>query len=255
MPIHDWPQVTAGIFHDYHHEWISTIKRYLNSGLLPGNYYALAEQYVGGLGRDVLTLEGGDLTQGFHETEDPEEDPEPGGLAVLTAPPKVSYTLEAEKDFFIHRKSHIAIRHTSDHKPVAVIEILSPGNKASQYAIDQFLRKSYDLITAGVHLLILDLFPPTPRDPNGIHAAIWTGFDDTPFQPPQDKPLTLAAYAAGMMTTAYVEPLAVGDPLIDMPVFLQPDIYVPLPLEETYNAAFEGVPKIWRRALAAPETQ
>lgn len=57
MPIHDWKRVEPGIFHDFHHEWISTIKRALNSGLLSSEYYALAEQVVGGFGPDVLTLE------------------------------------------------------------------------------------------------------------------------------------------------------------------------------------------------------
>lgn len=40
MPIHDWTRVKAGIFHDVHHEWISTIKHALNRGLLPAGHYA-----------------------------------------------------------------------------------------------------------------------------------------------------------------------------------------------------------------------
>lgn len=48
---------------------------------------------------------------------------------------------------------------------------------------------------------------------------------------------------------AYVEPLAVGDALIEMPLFLRPDWYVPLPLEESYQATFQGVPRRWQRVL------
>ena len=48
MPVHDWTRVNAGIFHDFNHEWISTNKRALNSGLLPPEYYALAEQIAAG---------------------------------------------------------------------------------------------------------------------------------------------------------------------------------------------------------------
>src|SRR5438309_823998 len=40
MPIHDWTRVEAGIFHDFHHGWIADIKRALNAGVLPPNYYA-----------------------------------------------------------------------------------------------------------------------------------------------------------------------------------------------------------------------
>src|SRR6267378_3876706 len=58
MPVHDWTRVEAGIFHHFHHEWISEIARALNRGLLPPDHYALAEQIAGGLGPDVLTLPG-----------------------------------------------------------------------------------------------------------------------------------------------------------------------------------------------------
>src|SRR5207302_10526518 len=57
VPVHDWTRVDAGIFHDFHHAWIEEIKRALNRGLLPPDYYALAEQIAGGLGPDVLTLQ------------------------------------------------------------------------------------------------------------------------------------------------------------------------------------------------------
>ncbi len=56
MPIHDWTRVDAGIFHAFHHSWIEEISRSLNRGLLPTEYYALAEQITGDLGPDVLTL-------------------------------------------------------------------------------------------------------------------------------------------------------------------------------------------------------
>jgi hypothetical protein len=58
MPIHDWTRVKPGIFHHFHHEWISAIANALNSGILPSAYYALAEQITGTMGPDVLTLKG-----------------------------------------------------------------------------------------------------------------------------------------------------------------------------------------------------
>lgn len=56
MPIHDWTLVDGGIFHAFHHDWITAISRTLNLGLLPTGYYALSEQTAGSLGPDVLTL-------------------------------------------------------------------------------------------------------------------------------------------------------------------------------------------------------
>src|SRR5262249_57916252 len=57
MPIHDWSRVPAGIFHDFHHDWIAEIKRTLNDGRLPAAYYALAERTTGAFRPDVLTLQ------------------------------------------------------------------------------------------------------------------------------------------------------------------------------------------------------
>src|SRR5689334_19161147 len=89
MPIHDWTRVDAGIFHDFHHEWISTIKRALNSGLLPPDHYALAEQIAGGLGPDVLTLQAPTADASPRKNA-------PAGVALATAPPPVRYRARAE---------------------------------------------------------------------------------------------------------------------------------------------------------------
>ena len=103
----------------------------------------------------------------------------------------------------------------------------------------------------GYHLLIVDLFSPGPYDPEGIHGALWTEIDGIGYQPPPDKPLTLAAYAMGRGPTAYVEPIAVGTVLPDMPLFLDPGYYVNVPLEQTYMAAWRGVPERLRRVIEA----
>src|SRR5262249_50628681 len=66
------------------------------------------------------------------------------------------------------------------------------------------------------------------------------------------KPLTCASYRAGPLAEAFVEPVSVGDRLPDLPVFLVADEYVPVPLETTYQAAFEAVPDFWREALTSP---
>ena len=76
MPMHDWTRVEAGIFHAFHHRWISAISDVLNTGLLPQDYYALPEQIAAGFGPDVLTLQ----DQRSEETE-----PEGGGVATASA--------------------------------------------------------------------------------------------------------------------------------------------------------------------------
>ena len=74
---------------------------------------------------------------------------------------------------------------------VAMIEIVSPGNKSG---------KVIQLLDKRIHLLIIDVFPP-------------------------------------------------GKALADMPLFLEPDGCVEVPLETTYLKAFAAVPKRWRGML------
>jgi hypothetical protein len=135
---------------------------------------------------------------------------------------------------------------------VAVIEIVSPGNKDSKHAVRSFARKAVEFLHAGIHLLIVDLFPPSKRDPQGVHKLIWDRIKDEPFELPPDKPLTLAAYSAGVVITGYIEPVGVGDVLPDMPVFLTADRYVPCPLEATYQASWDVFPKALKAPLLDP---
>ena len=96
---------------------------------------------------------------------------------------------------------------------------------------------------------MVDLFPPSVHDPQGIHKAIWDEIEDKPFELPPDKPLTLAAYVARVPKAAYVEPVAVGDALPDMPAYLDPDSFVPIPLESTYQTTWASRPEDMREAV------
>jgi len=242
MPIHDWTRVGPGIFHAFHHRWIAGLSDSLNAGLLPTNYYALPEQVAGGLGPDILTLQTPGTGKG-----DPAHPS--GGVAVATAPPKVWLRTRAELDVYAAKAKAVVIRHASQHQVVAIVEIVSPGNKRTRHAVRRFAEKAEEILRAGVHLTIIDLFPAGPRDPQGLHKEIWAQGIDEDFALPPGKPLTLASYTGGTLPEAFVEPTAVGSTLADMPLFLTPEVYVPLPLEVTYTAAFEAMPAYWRDVL------
>jgi hypothetical protein len=104
-----------------------------------------------------------------------------------------------------------------------------------------------------VNLLVVDLFPPSERDPQGIHKAICGEIGDRPFELPPDKPLTLASYRAFPIKTAYVEPVAVGDDLPEIPLFLTAETYIHPPLEEAYRTAWAVFPSVFK-ALLEPST-
>lgn len=235
MPIHDWKHVDAGVFHHFHQAWTIEISNALNGGGLPDGFFAMAEQVVGGPIPDVVTLQLSRSTSVSRRNGG-------GGIAVAEAPPKARFVAStAEDEAYATRANQIVIRHRLG-KVVAVIEIVSPGNKSSQHALRAFAEKAAELLRDGINLLIVDLFPPTRRDPQGIHLAIWEQFGDEPFQLPADKPLTVAAYAAAERITAYVEPLAVGDQLPALPIFLDRHTYVPAPLESTYQSTWAKCP-------------
>ena len=242
MPVHNWTRVEAGIFHAFHLAWLGHLQNALNAGLLPPDYYALAEQIAGGIGPDILTLQ----TPKPPEGEDIGE--VQGAVAVAVAPPKVRHTVRPNIDEYVFKRRTVVIRHVSNHRLIALIEVLSSGNKSNRNALRTFLDKAESALAHGIHLLLVDLYPPGPRDPRGIHGALWERLFGEPVPSPE-KPLTLAAYAAGPVPTAYVEPVAVGDPLPDMPLFLTAEQYINVPLETTYRAAYEGVPRYYRTIL------
>ena len=245
MPMHDWTKVEAGIFHAFHHEWISEVSRALNR-MLPADYYALPEQVAAGFGPDVLTLQGGP-----HDESNPLGDADIGGTATaLRTRPQTRFVAETDAEFYRRKKSSVVVRHVSGDRIVAMFEIVSPGNKASRSAFRAFVEKACELLEHRIHLLIVDPFPPGRRDSNGIHSAIWDEVQNVPFQLPDDQTLTLVAYECDLTTRAYVETLAVGQPLPDMPLFLEPNGCVMVPLEATYQTAFGVMPKRWQTVLA-----
>src|SRR4029453_4999956 len=104
----------------------------------------------------------------------------------------------------------------------AMIEIISPGNKAARHPLRSFVQKAAELLSRDVHLLIVDLHPPGKRDPEGIHGEIWQEVAGQEYGLPREKPHTRAAYKTGNAVRAYVVNVAVGDTLPDMPLFLEP---------------------------------
>jgi hypothetical protein len=242
MPMHDWTRVDAGIYHDFHGVWLYRIRHVLNNGVLPAGYYALTEQVVYPFGPDMVALQPRAVGA----------PPAGGGTSVAVSPPPAAATARAAKN--IRRKAYkrLGIRHTTDHRVVAVIELMSPGNKSARRDFDGFLNKAVTLLDGGVNLLVIDPFPPTVRDPNGVHAAVWKALTQQKYAPPPDKPLTAASYAAGEDVTVFLDPFGVGMPVPSMSLFLTPDEYVNVPLEATYQAAFAEVPDVWRTVLETP---
>jgi len=261
MPVHDWSKVAHGVFHDFHCAWITHLKEQLNR-LLPSDYYAMAEQHMGTGIADVVTLAVG---------EDEESDyainasggsvggtmtlsaPTVVGTAIADKPPRVTRHLVLnDSPEPLERARRIVVRTHKDHRVIAIVEIVSPGNKSNRYRLQAIVEKTVETIRRGIHVLLVDLILPGRLDPEGLHNEIWQalGSATTEFQP--GLPLTLVSYFAREDSPeAFVEPLAVGRLMIPMPLFLEHDRYIEVPLEDSYHLAWQGVPAALRPAEIA----
>jgi hypothetical protein len=239
MPINDWTRIDPRLFQSFHLSWICSLSDALNQGALPGSHYAMIER---------------------------KELPPLYDFADLGPAPKVSREDEKANASVVRHASDEAppgrmVRRSSDHgyadvanritirnldsEVVSVIEIVVPGNKATAAALRFFVDRSATFLRHGIHLLVIDLFPPTRHDPYGVHAEIWHEFvdeDEQQLAPPKERPRMLAAYSAGQELTAYVETRNVGDPLIDMPLFLTADEYVRAPPRSVIRKGMEQLP-------------
>lgn len=150
MPIHNWTRTDSGSYHDFHQDWTIEIRRELNRGLLPPGYMALADLKFGGTEPDFAAIQ---LRQ----------PPSQGGLAVAEAPPRAQQVMRAETDddTYARKANRIVIKHKRGQL-VAIIEVVSPGNKNG---IASFVGKMVDYLRNGINVVVIDLFPPGPRDP------------------------------------------------------------------------------------------
>lgn len=243
MPIHNWTRGHDCLFHDFHLGWIAELCSRLNHGILPTSHFAMSE---------TIELR---PPVGFHVLPEPDgplvgSEGCAGLLDAAVSPPHTRVTVKRDRIEYASRI--VTIRDTDTHAVVAAIMLLSQQDKQIDYRWDSYVRHAVAALTHGIHLLIIDLFSPNRRNPQGIHQAIWDRIHDVPFELPPDKPLTLAAYDAGPPLVAYVEPVAVGDALTDMPLFLKPEYYVLAPLEATYQTTWNVFPAPLKKLLEAP---
>jgi Protein of unknown function (DUF4058) len=238
MPVHDWTRVDQCFFYSYAHSWVVECARALNR-CLPREYYALIA-----------------LRTAPHPVMD-DDDPQPIILPELEEkgrlifdPPAVELTAESADGQYRRRKNVVDIHHVGDDRVVAKVELVSPCDKASHRGMREFVGKVADQLEKGVHVLVVDLHAPGPRDPHGIHVEIWEEFAGHESRGP-DKPFVTASYDADLVVRAFVETVAMGEELPAMPLFVERGAHIVVPLEAIYRSALEGEPRHILRVLEA----
>jgi hypothetical protein len=249
MPIHDWTRTYAGAFHYFHVSWLVKLTDALNAGLLPPGYYCLGEQVIGGAVPDVLALERR-MDPAKSTAASPAIEPSSGLL------PSATLMAVAEAPRYPPRPRVIAVRHRSGDRLVAMVEIVSAGNKTDPAELGALVEKTVVTLSKGVHVVLIDLHPPGPNDPEGVHNLVWEKLGEDPLPLPPARPLQVVSYLAQRSVTCFIEPRAVGECLPEIPLFLSPAVHVPLPLESTYQAAFDSLPAHLRReVLGGPQSR
>lgn len=79
-----------------------------------------------------------------------------GGLVVAETPPRIhrAARVETETALYARKANRIAIHHELG-RVVAMIEVVSPGNKDIKHAVASFIAKAVDFIRNGIHFLVM----------------------------------------------------------------------------------------------------
>ena len=216
---HSWDEVHGG--------WPMEIVRTLRS-VLPAGFRAGPNIHLGSpFEVDVSTY---DL-----ESRDPED--ERGGTAVLRA---LAPTFTVEADLGEQDVYEVQIYDTErGRRLVAAIEIVSPSNKDRPETREAFIGKVASLLHNDICVSIVDLV--TVRQAN-LYAEVLRllGRSDPVLSPtaPHLYAVTLRSRKSPKrrpMLDAWFYPMAVGDTLPTLPIWLTPELRVMLPLESSYE--------------------
>ena len=257
VPLHDWTRVDPGDWHDFHVSWIAYLKRDLKR-LLPPGYYARGEAVT------RVEEDGDEADFGlFEPPRDPVRweldtavlqrtsaavsDPAPEGSAALADAPGLM-TLPVPPP--LQRRRRLVVRHRSGDRVVALVEMASPGNRDSSGKVGTFADKVVEALRAGVHVLLIDPFPPTGPAPAGLHGAVAERFGAAAHVDPA-RPLSFVGYKACPDARASVQGRSVGEEPPRVPLFLDPEWFVFVDLAPSYAAAAADLAEPTLEALGA----
>ena len=214
------------------------IVQYLKKRLPPG-YAAEPRVHLGAFVEvDIGTFERDDWpSSGSHEGN--------GGVArALWAPATPSLAVETTlPDFYEYEVQIYNVER--ERRLVAAIEIVSPANKDRPDHRNVFIAKCTALLQKGVAVSIVDLV--TVRHFN-LYAELlaFIGHDD-PTLGDDDPPSIYAAscrcieHGKRTLLQAWSHAMTVGQPLPTLPLWLSPDLVVPLELEQSYERACDDL--------------
>ncbi len=211
-----------------HSAWANELCRQLNDGLLPPSYFAEAHVHLGGrIEVDVAA---------FDEAWTDAACSSPGGVEVW-APPKPTRVIPL--NFGNPDICEVRVVNAEEGpRLVAAIELISPSNKDRPSARHMFAVKCASYLQDGVGLVLADVV--TNRSGN-LHDELLRILDV-----PQDDAVTAALYAGAYRPVfgegdshlqCWYETLELGKSLPRLPLWIAPDVSLPVDLEHAYAAS------------------
>jgi hypothetical protein len=203
----------------FHYLWAGLLAGELNR-VLPDGFIAESTIYTGSIEVDVRVDEWLEQAKSLSV------------VYQVPAPSSVIYTDRLEAS-----EVQIFDLHNA-RKTVGVIEIVSPANKDRPQHREAFLAKCYSFIAYGISTAVVDLV--TTRSFN-FHKALMEKIQTNAAVSAKDADTMLycsSYHYKADRTDAIVEvwyyPLQVGDVLPTLPLFISPEIAVPVKLEDAY---------------------
>ncbi|HVC99303.1 MAG TPA: DUF4058 family protein [Pirellulales bacterium] len=213
----------------FHGAWAEAMAIHLNQTVLPEQFVAEARVKLGSqVEIDVATFS----QMGTAQVS------ESGGIAVWAPPRPIAIVPLDFQDPDVFEVQ--VLREEGGPRLVAAIELVSPSNKDRPASRRIFAVKCASYLTSGVSVLIVDVV--TQRAGN-LHAELLDLLHvqlSTPGQGAHDLYATAhrtVPAAPGLGLESWAEQLTLGGPLPTLPLWLQPDLCLPLDLEATYQAA------------------
>jgi hypothetical protein len=212
----------AGVWQDFHGEFLVTLRRLLVPQVVPEYIVQLEDHlYLHDVPDEPRRLVGrSDLA--VAESGEPEEEAR-GGVGVLEGPKLITLPMQD-----LERVRYLAIRDRGGRDLVAVIELLSPSNKRPGEDREQYLVKRREILMSPAHLVEIDLLRGGRR------------------MPPEDRSGADPAYSvmlsrAERRPRAEAWPIGLRERLPEIPIPLRPgrgDARVDL--QDALQRAFDG---------------
>lgn len=213
----------------FYRAWAEAIAQHLNQFLLPEHFVAEARVKLGG----QVEIDVGSFAE--HEVSSVSA---PGGVAVW-APPQPAAT--ALLDFQSPDIFEVQVlEEEGGPRLVAAIELVSPANKDRPSHRRMFAVKCASYLQSGVSVMVVDVV--TERSGNLQAELLELLQVQLSTRGQGNNDLYAAAYrtvagSQGLTLEAWAEPLSLRQALPTLPLWIMPELSLPMDLEMTYQAA------------------